>query len=175
MWSHEYLEHPDCQVNHARWRLRTGICCLAEVSGRTCECPGSDKAHDVQSVRHFLLVCSHWSAERELLMSNVLLSDISLSMKGRLGNIDANPDMWLRRMLGGPMHEMGVEYTEAIAVLLKRISSRMWDRDVSDIAVDRARQAVRHDAALGHRCHIKKFFDKNWCLQRAVLARYDRM
>ena len=37
-------------------------------------------------------------------------------------------------MLGGPMHEMGVEYTEAIAVLLKCISSRMWDCDVSDIA-----------------------------------------
>ena len=68
------------------------------------------------------------------------------------------------------MHEMGVYYTEAIAVLLERISSRTWDRDISDIAVDRARQAVRHDAALGHRCHIK-----NWCLQRAVLARYDRM
>ena len=30
------------------------------------------------------------------------------------------------------MHELGVEYTEAIAVLLKRISSRMWDRDISE-------------------------------------------
>ena len=38
---------------------------------------------------------------------------------------------------------MGVEYTKAIAVLLKRISSRMWDRDISDIAVDLSRQAVR--------------------------------
>ena len=45
-------------------------------------------------------------------------------------------------------HEMGVEYTEAFAVLLKRISSRMWDRDVSDIAVDRARQAVRDRTTL---------------------------
>ena len=56
-----------------------------------------------------------------------------------LGSIDANPDMWLRLMLGGPMHEMGVEYTKAIVVLLKHISIRMWDRDISDIAVDRAR------------------------------------
>ena len=87
----EYLEHPDWQVNLARWRLRTGICCLAEVSGRTCECPGSDKAHDVQSVRHFILVCSQRSAERELLMPNVLRSGILLSMKGRLGIFDANP------------------------------------------------------------------------------------
>ena len=117
---------------------RTGICCLAEAKGRwsgiaandrACECPGCDKAHEVDSVRHFLLVCSHWPAERELLlMSNVLLSDISLSMKARLGSIDANHDMWLRLMLSGPLHEMGVDYTEAIAALLKRISSRMWDR-----------------------------------------------
>ena len=55
----EYPEHPDWQVNLARWRLRTGICCLAEakgrwsgiaVSGRTCECPGCDKAHEVYIV-----------------------------------------------------------------------------------------------------------------------------
>ena len=177
----EYLEHPDWQVNLARWRLRTGICCLAEakgrwsgiaVSGRTCECPGCDKAHEVESVRHFLLVCSHWSAEREMLMSNVLLSDISLSMKACLGSIDANPDMWLRLMLGGPMHEMGVEYTEAIAVLLKRISSRMWDCDVSDIAVDRARQAVRDRTTLHW---VTGRHIKNWYLQRAVLAGYDRV
>ena len=30
----EYLEHPDWQVNLTRWRLRTGICCLAEAKGR---------------------------------------------------------------------------------------------------------------------------------------------
>ena len=30
----EYLEHPDWQVNLARWRLRTGTCCLAEASRR---------------------------------------------------------------------------------------------------------------------------------------------
>ena len=49
---------------------------------------------------------------------------------------------------GGPLHEMGVEtqYTESIAVLLKRMSSRMWDYSVSGVAVDRARQAV-HDRA----------------------------
>ena len=46
---------------------------------------------------------------------------------------------------GGPLHEMGVEtqYTESIAVLLKRMSSRMWDYSVSGVAVDpvdRARQ-----------------------------------
>jgi hypothetical protein len=44
----EFLEHPDWQVNLARWRLRTGICCLAEANGRwngvavadrRCECP----------------------------------------------------------------------------------------------------------------------------------------
>ena len=43
------------------------------MSDRTCECPGCGKEHEVESVRHFLLVCSHWSPERELLMSNVLL------------------------------------------------------------------------------------------------------
>ena len=102
----------------------------------------------------------------------VLLSDISLSMKARLGSIDANSDMWLRLMLGGPMHEMGVEYTEAIAVLLKRISSRMWDRDISDIAVDRARQGVRDRTTL-HWVTCRHI--KNWYLQRAVLAGYDRV
>ena len=93
-------------------------------------------------------------------MSNVLLSDISLSMKACLGSTDANPDMWLRMMLGGPMHEMGVEYTEEIAVLLKRISSRMWDRDISDIAVDRARQAVRDRTTLNWVTgrHIKNWY-----------------
>ena len=121
-------------------------------------------------------------------------------MKARLGSIDANPDIWLRLMLcdlldaptalaaccgfdlchkyilylylylGGPMHEMGVEYTEAIAVLLKRISSRMWDRDISDIAVHRVRQAVRDRTTLHW---VTGRHIKNWYLQRAVLAGYD--
>ena len=107
---------------------------------------GCDKANDVESVRHFLLVCSRWSAERELLMSNVFLSDLSLSMKARLGSIDANPDMWLRLVLGGPMHEMGVEYTEAIAVLLdvgsRYIGYRCGSRTPGG--------AGPHYAALGH-------------------------
>ena len=30
----EYHEHPDWQVKLARWRLRTGIYCLAEAKGR---------------------------------------------------------------------------------------------------------------------------------------------
>ena len=60
------------------------------------------------------------------------------------------------------MHEMGVEYTEAIAVLLKRISSRMWDCDVSDIAVDRARQAVRDRTTLHW---VTGRHIKNWYLQ----------
>ena len=104
-------------------------------------------------------------------MSNVLLSDISLSMKACFGSIDANPDMWLRLMLGGPMHEMGVEYTEAIAVLLKRISSRMWGCDVPDIAVDRVRQAVRVPLRDRTTLHwVTGRHIKNWYLQRAVLA-----
>ena len=73
------------------------------------------------------------------------------------------------------MHEMGVEYTEAIAVLLKRISSRMWDRDVSDIAVDRARQAVRDRTTLQWLHWVTGRHIKNWYLQRAVLAGYDRV
>ena len=36
------------------------------------------------------------------------------------------PDMWLRLMLGGPLHELGVEYTEPVAQLALRISSRGW-------------------------------------------------
>ena len=138
-------------------------------AGRMSRSEGSAAAGDVV---HFLLVCSHWSAERELLMSNVLLSDIPLSMKACVGSTDANPAMWLRLMLGGPMPEMGVEYTEAIAVLLKRISSRMWDRDVSDIDVDRARQAVRDRTTL---YWVTFRHIKNWYLQRAVLAGYDRV
>ena len=51
-------------------------------------------------------------------------------------------------MFGGPLHEMDVEYTEAIAVLLKRISSLIWDRDMSDTAVHRTRQAVRDRTTL---------------------------
>ena len=175
----EYLEHPDWQVNLARWRLRTGICCLAEAKGRwngvgvaarRCECPGCDKAHEVESVWHFLLVCSRWSVEREQFVSNVMLSDISPALKARLGSIAANPDIWLRLMLGGPLHEMGVEYTEAIAVLLKRISSRMWDYSVSGVAVDRARQAV-HDRTTLNWVTGRQI--KNWYLQRAALAGYD--
>ena len=77
-------------------------------------------------------------------------------------------------MLGGPLHEMGVEYTEAITVLLtvKRISSRMWGRDISDTAVDRARQAVRDRTTL-HWVPGRQI--KNWYLQRAVLGGYGRV
>jgi hypothetical protein len=100
------------------------------------------------------------------------LSEISPALKARLGIVEENPDMWLRLMLGGPLHEMGVEYTEAIAVLLKRISSRMWDRAVSDAAVDRARQAVRDRTTLNW---VTGRQIKNWYLRRAVLAGYDRV
>ena len=68
-------------------------------------------------MRRFLILC--WSVERGL--SNGMRSDICPAMKSRLGSIAANPDMWLRLMLGGPLHEMGVEY---IAVLFKGISYR---------------------------------------------------
>ncbi len=91
------------------------------MADRRCDCPGCDKAQ-VESVWHFLLlVCSRWSVEREQFVSNGMLSDRSPALKARLGSIAANQDMRLRVMLGGPLHEMGVEYTEAIAVLLKRI------------------------------------------------------
>ncbi len=66
------------------------------------------------------VVSSRRSVERELFVSNVMLSDISPALKAHLGSIVAKPDMWLRLMLGGPLHEMGVEYTEAIAVLASR-------------------------------------------------------
>ena len=55
---------------------------------------------------------------------------------------------------------------------LKRISSRMWDRDISDAAVDRARQSVRDRTTL-HWVSGRQI--KNWYLQRAVLAGYDRV
>ena len=75
---------------------------------------------------HFLLVSSRWSVEREQFVANVMLSDISPALKARLGSIAANPDIWLR--LGGPLHEMGVEYTEAIAVrvTLSRFTASLW-------------------------------------------------
>jgi hypothetical protein len=73
-------------------------------------------------------------------------------------------------MLGGPLHEMGVEYTGAIAVLLKRISSRMWDYSVSGVAVDRARQAVHDRRTLNWATGRQ---NKKWYLQRAVLAGYE--
>jgi hypothetical protein len=34
---------------------------------------GCDKVHEVESVWHFLLVCSRWSIERELLVANVMV------------------------------------------------------------------------------------------------------
>jgi hypothetical protein len=91
-------------------------------------------------------------------------------LKARLGSIAANPDMWMRLMLGGPLNEMGVvqEYTEAIAVLLKRIS----DYSVSGVVVDRARQAV-HDRTTLNWVTGRQI--KNWYLQCAALAGYDRL
>jgi hypothetical protein len=62
-----------------------------------CECPGCDKAHEVESLWHFLLVCLRWSVERALFVSNVMLSDILPALNARLGSIAANPDTWLRR------------------------------------------------------------------------------
>jgi hypothetical protein len=41
---------------------------------------------------NLLLVCSRWSVERELIVSNVMLSDKSPALKARLGSIAANPD-----------------------------------------------------------------------------------
>ena len=48
----------------------------------------------------------------------------------------------------------------------------MWDRDISDIAVDRARQAVRDSTTLHW---VTGRHIKNWYLQRVVLAGYDRV
>ena len=42
----EHLEHPDWQVNLARWRLRTGICCLAEAKGRWSGIAAGDRTCD---------------------------------------------------------------------------------------------------------------------------------
>jgi hypothetical protein len=95
-------------------------------------------------------------AEHALLFGAALL-------QARPSSIAANPDMWLRLMFGGPLHEMGVEYTKAIAVLLQRISSRFWDWSVSGVAVDCVRQAVHDRTTLTGR-QIK-----NWYLQRAML------
>jgi hypothetical protein len=55
-------------------------------------------------------------------------------------------------------------------VLLKLISSRMWDYSVSGVAVDRARQAV-HDRTTLNWVTGRQI--KNWYLQRAALAGYD--
>ena len=48
----------------------------------------------------------------------------------------------------------------------------MWVRDISDIAVDRARQAARDRTTLHW---VPGRHIKNWYLQRAVLAGYDRV
>ena len=178
-----YLEHPDWQVNLARWRLRTGICCVFECEGRrlgialadrTCECVGCDRPDEVESVRHFLLVCSRWGVERQQLVSSVLLSGrISVELKTRLGGTVAdNADMWLRLILGGGLHELGPEYTEPLAVLTKRISSRLWRYDVSDEDVARARRALSDRTSL---MWITGRQLKSWYLQRALLSGYDHV
>ena len=59
---------------------------------------------------------------------------------------------------------MGVEYNEAIAVLLERISSRTWDRDIPDTAVDRARQAVRDRTTLHWVTHWSADQAARWSL-----------
>ena len=79
-------------MNLARIRLRMGIRWLPRrrraaiaAGDRTSECPGCDKTHEIESVWHFLLVCSRWSIKRELLVANVMLSDISPTVEGAWG------------------------------------------------------------------------------------------
>lgn len=178
-----YLEHPDWQVNLARWRLRTGVCCVFEREGRrlgiapadrTCQCAGCDRPDEVESVRHFLLVCSRWNVERQQLVSSVLQSHrISVELKARLGqSVADNPGMWLRLILGGGLHELGSEYSEPLAVLTKRISSRLWRYDVSEEDVARARRALSDRTSL---VWITGRQLKSWYSQRALLSGYDHV
>ena len=101
--------------------MRSGVA----VADRRCECPGCDEAHDVVSMWHFLLVCSRWSVERELFQSNVndMLSDISSALKARLGSNAANPDIWLRLMLGGPLHEYKIQIQNILVTQVKPATS----------------------------------------------------
>ena len=80
--------------------------------------------------------------------------------------------MWLRVMLGGTLTELGKEYAEPIAVLTKRISSRMWRYDISDEQVALARRALSDRTTLVWATGRQI---KHWYLQRAGLAGYDHV
>ena len=103
----EYLEHPDRGVRLAMWRLRANVSCLMvfvgrrqgiQAADRVCPCGGCDKPNEVESVRHMLLVCSRWNAQRQRLVAAVLAhSDLSVDLRGALGgSVAVRPDMWLR-------------------------------------------------------------------------------
>ena len=179
----EYLEHPDWGVRLAMWRLRTNVSCLMEclgrhrgiqVADRVCPCGGCDKPNEVESVRHMLLVCSRWNARRQRLVDAVLANpDLSVALREALGGgVAVRPDMWMRLMLGGPLHELGVEYTEPVAQLALRISSRVWRRvdGPSAAAVVRARRALSDREEVVRTVGPKI---KAWYVERAVLAGYD--
>ena len=78
----------------------------------------------------------------------------------------------MRLMLGGPLHELGVEYTEPVAQLALRISSRVWRRvdGPSAVAVVRARRALSDREEVVRTVGPKI---KAWYVERAVLAGYD--
>jgi hypothetical protein len=178
----EYLEHPDWQVNLVRWRLRSGFCCVFECEGRRlrieredrlCTCMGCDRPHEVETVLHMLCVCSAWDSERAQMVASVMSnSKLSAGLKDRLGAIEDNPDMWLRAMLGGVLFELGSEYAEPVAVLTKRISSRMWRFDVSEEDVVRARRALsdRHGLTMIVGRQLKA-----WYLKRALRSGYSHV
>ena len=179
----EYLEHPDWRVRRAMWRLRANVSCLMECRGRhqgipfearLCPCGGCDKPNEVESVWHMLLVCSRWDGHRQGLVAAVLTNpDLSEVLLGALGgSVAARPDMWLRLMLGGPLHELGVEYTESAAVLAKRISSRAWLR----VDGPSSAEVARAHRALADREEVVRTVGpriKVWYEERAILAGYD--
>lgn len=178
----EYLEHPDWEVNLVRWRLRTGIAAVEENIGRrtrvawddrTCPCVGCAHAQQVETTQHMVLVCDHWAARREALVNSVMANRrLSPDIKGALGSVYANPDMWWRFLMCAPLPELGSEYVVPLAVLAKRISSRQWCHDVTPDEVARAQRAL-NDRMTAVWVTGRQL--RAWYLDRAVLAGYTRV
>ena len=176
----EYLEHPDWEVNLVRWRLRTGFAAVSEYLGRrhgiplaerTCQCPGCDHPGDVESVKHMLLVCSHWADRRAALEASILNHPgLSLQLKAMLGPITASPDKWWRALMCASLPDLGNEYSEPVAVLTKRVSSRAWDPTVTQDDVDRARRSLQDRKTI---MWVTGRQLRAWYLERAQMSGYE--
>ena len=140
---------------------------------RVCQCLGCEHP-EIESTRHMIIVCDAWANRREELVASIVNNrSISPRLKQMLGNsVQHSPDLWWRVLMCAPLPEMGEEYTESWAQLTKRISSRKWDRNVTDEMVARARQALSDRRTI---IWVTGRQLRAWYLERALLAGYRRV